>query len=215
MVVKRLAQIAKEQGFTCSNEAALEKLFEASNSDIRHTINALQALPQLCFTRTWRLKTDTIEYNSVAGEVAGGGKNQSVMQASVFDVFAEWFLNSNLHTKATLNERMDMFFFDSDLMPLFVQENYLKTRPTITDEEKRGDEDLAILERFAQASESISRGDLINNQIRARQRWSLLPAFGLAATVAAGFPVRGSLLPAFELAAIVAAGFPIHGYNPR
>ena len=68
-------------GFNVQNEAALEKLFEASNCDIRHTINALQ---------TWRLKTDQLEYNSVAGEVAGGGKNQSVMQASVFDVFSEW-----------------------------------------------------------------------------------------------------------------------------
>jgi replication factor C subunit 1 len=182
LVVKRLATIAREQGFDVQNEAALEKLFEASNADIRHTINALQ---------TWRLKTSKLEYGSVQAEVAGGGKNQSVMQASVFDVFAEWFLNSSLHKGASLNDRMDMFFFDSDLMPLFVQENYLKTRVTLTAEEAQGDQDLAQLQRFAAAAASISHGDVINNQIRARQRWSLLPSFGVAATVAAGFPVRG------------------------
>ena len=158
-------------------------------------------------------------------------------------------MRSNKHVGAKFSDRLDMFFFDSDLMPLLVQvsplalavfcacttptepqrffwpllfllaflspllpstllhcsldckssscsirlsslasshlplhvccqENYLKVKPSLPAEEMK-EGDMNVIERMAAAAESISNADLVNNNIRGLQQWSLLPFFGI------------------------------------
>jgi replication factor C subunit 1 len=189
-VVKRLKMIAEAEGFRVQNEGALEKLYLSSGSDIRHVINALQ---------TWRLRTSELRYGDVSGEIARGDKDASVRQTSPFDVVPDWFLSDSKHRDASFRDRLDMFFFDTDLMPLFVQENYVKVRVSLPKEESASKDrgDYNIMRRMAEAADNISQADLVNTQIRRTQNWSLLPVFGNLSTITAAFPIRGMPPPNF------------------
>ena len=167
-VVKRLKMIAESEGFRVHNENALEKLYLGSGNDIRHVINALQ---------TWRMRTSDIRYDDVAAERAGGGKDSSIQQTSAFDVVPRWFLSDSDHKDASFRDRLDMFFYDTDLMPLFVQENYVKVRVSLPRDESYSKDrgDYNIIRRMAEAADCISEADTVNDRIRKSQHWGLLP----------------------------------------
>ena len=77
----------------------------------------------------------------------------------------------------SFRDRLDMFFYDTDLMPLFVQENYIKVRVTLPKEESYSKDrgDYHIMRRMAEAADTISESDVVGNKIRAKQEWGLLP----------------------------------------
>ena len=60
------------------------------------------------------------------------------------------------------------------------EENYSK---------ERGEYNL--MRRMAEAADAISESDVVNNQIRSKQNWALLPHYGMLSTLAASFPIRG------------------------
>jgi len=74
-----------------------------------------------------------------------------------------------------LEKRMDMFYLDADLMPLMIQENYLKTY------EKRRRNDDNEVDMCAKAAELIALGDTMSNnwevQSSAAVLGSIYPAF--------------------------------------
>lgn len=184
-VVKRLKTIAEKEGFDVQNENALEKLYLSSGSDIRHVINAMQ---------TWRMRTSEIKYDEVASEIRHGEKDSSVRQTSPFDIVPQWFLSGSVNKDKSFRDRLDMFFFDTDLVPLFVQENYVKmARVDMTAEENCSKErgEYNLIRRMAEAADNISESDCVNNQIRSKQNWSLLPFYGNLSTISAAFPIRG------------------------
>jgi replication factor C subunit 1 len=190
VVVKRLRMIAEAEGFDVKNENALEKLYLSSGNDIRHVITALQ---------TWRMRTSEIKYDEVSSEIGHGEKDASVRQTNPFEVVPSWFLSDTSNKDKSFRDRMDMFFYDTDLMPLFVQENYAKVRVSLPKEESYSKErgDYNIIRRMAEAAENISQSDLVNNQIRKNQNWGLLPLYGNLSTISAGFPIRGNPPPSF------------------
>lgn len=77
----------------------------------------------------------------------------------------------------TIKDKLDLFFVDYDLIPLLVQESYLRC----FDEHSHSQNDLKALSR---AADSISLGEVYSTAIRSEQEWQLLPNFGLAAAVA-------------------------------
>lgn len=64
-------------------------------------------------------------------------------------------------------DKFDLFFNDYNMTSLFVQENYLKSRPDCGKPE--------LLQRIAKTADSLSLGDLVERKIRSNQAWSLLP----------------------------------------
>ena len=188
-VVKRLKMIAEKEGFNVQNDNALEKLYLSSGSDIRHVINAMQ---------TWRMRTSEIKYDEVNSEILHGEKDSSVRQTSPFDIVPQWFLSDTTNKDKSFRDRLDMFFFDTDIVPLFVQENYVKmSRVGMTKEENYSKErgEYNLIRRMAEAADNISEADVVNNQIRSKQNWGLLPFYGTLSTVAASFPIRGQPPP--------------------
>ena len=69
----------------------------------------------------------------------------------------------------SLNDKSDLFFYDYNIAPLFVQENYLHVKPNCKDSE--------ILDRIAKTADSISLGDTVDKRIRSNMAWfaSVIP----------------------------------------
>lgn len=67
----------------------------------------------------------------------------------------------------SFQDKFDLFFNDYSMTSLFVQENYLKSRPNCDRPE--------LLKRIAQTADSLSFGDLVERKIRSSQAWAMLP----------------------------------------
>jgi replication factor C subunit 1 len=75
------------------------------------------------------------------------------------------------HSDTTLEERNVLAFEDTDMIPLFVQENYTKfLEPRTTARESTV---LDALERTAEAADDLSASDMIGRRIARSQDWSL------------------------------------------
>ena len=75
-----------------------------------------------------------------------------------------------------IHEKLDYFFLDFGIMPLFVQENYLQAYGHTTN--------ASDIANMANAAEFISLGDSIGANVVKQQQWSLLPNLGLMSCVA-------------------------------
>ncbi|GAB0493998.1 hypothetical protein MMPV_005287 [Pyropia vietnamensis] len=162
----RLMEIAMREGYRHIDPQTAEKLAESCHGDIRAMINLLQ---------TWRSTSDKLSFTDVTERMKAEGKTRT--ERSPFELFKEFF---DVRSGRSVNDRLDDFFLDSDLMPLFVQENYPNAsgaagRPHL----------------LAAAADSISEGDLVNQIVRSEQRWDLMPASGLLSAIRPGAMVAG------------------------
>lgn len=76
----------------------------------------------------------------------------------------------------SIREKLDIFFLDFGIMPLFVQESYIGAYSSYTNAQE--------METLATAAEFISLGDMLDYQVMNNQQWSLLPNLGLMGCVA-------------------------------
>jgi replication factor C subunit 1 len=98
----------------------------------------------------------------------------------------------------TLMDRCDMFFLDYSLVPLLVQENYLKA----VENKGRGQRshDPAIMQRVAFSSELFVSSDTLSNSMRAVNDWSLLPDVAITSCVYPAYITNGFLsFPQFPM----------------
>lgn len=65
----------------------------------------------------------------------------------------------------TLNDKLDVYFHDFGLMPLFVQDNYLKGKFSRAAGTSGVEEKVRNLELVCKAAEAISDGDLVDAMI--------------------------------------------------
>lgn len=79
-------------------------------------------------------------------------------------------------------DKCDLFFHDYSMGPLFVQENYLRVKPTNSK---------CILENVAKAADSLSVGDLVEKRIRSNMAWSMLPTQAVFSSVLPGEYMSG------------------------
>ena len=66
----------------------------------------------------WRMDSDVLAYTDLETKMKNGHKEKSVLQTSFFDV-ADFFLDRK-HAKTSVGEKLDMFFYDADVMPLHI-----------------------------------------------------------------------------------------------
>ncbi len=157
----RLKLIMEHEGFRHVDLPSLRLLCTSVNNDIRQVLNLLQML---------RLTTDRLESaraDSFQRSLAEG----RTVELSPFAVVPTLFSAA----PRTVNETLDLFFKESDLMPLFVAENYIYAHPNVKPEFQ--------MANFANAAEAISMGDLVKEQVMRQQDWSLLPFLGVISTV--------------------------------
>jgi replication factor C subunit 1 len=97
-------------------------------------------------------------------------------------------------SKATLNDKIELYFNDHEFSSLMLQENYLGTHPILAQQYSGREKNLKMLELAENAASSISDGDLVDAMIHGpQQHWSLMPTHAVASFVRPASFVSGSL----------------------
>ena len=165
-VANRANVIVKAEGMNVPMNVLLD-VAESSGCDMRQVINELQLM------------------NS--GVVPSGGKKsapQKDLSMGPFEVVKGLFTSSTARTW-DYAKRNEMFYVDYDLLPLLVQQNYLKCVEKITDPR--------VLFAMRKANEYICLGDTLSRAIHQDSQWGLLPELGVVSTVAPSFACNNQL----------------------
>ncbi|KAI1136697.1 replication factor RFC1 C terminal domain-containing protein [Hypoxylon sp. FL0543] len=182
----RMMTICHREGLKLSPQV-LDALIEGSNRDIRQIINMLS---------TVKLDQSSMDYDQ--------SKNMSkAWEKSI--VLKPWdicqkMLGGGLFSpasKATLNDKIELYFNDHEFSYLMIQENYLRTKPAVLNQNKynKREANLKALEMVDMAAESISDGDVVDRMIHGpQQQWSLMPTHAVFSTVRPASFVAGQLI---------------------
>ncbi|KAJ7179697.1 DNA replication factor C large subunit [Mycena filopes] len=173
MIRSRIMTIAfKEKMKVPAN--VVDQLVQGSQSDIRQVLNMLS---------TWRLSSDTIDFDEGKALTQ---MNEKYIIMSPFDITSR-MLGPKLfayNSRATLGDKMELYFQDHSLMPLMIQENYLKSTPTALQKYDGPMKILKSLELMDKAASSISDGDLVDALIHGpEQHWALMPLHAVCSTI--------------------------------
>ncbi|ORZ41021.1 hypothetical protein BCR44DRAFT_1424220 [Catenaria anguillulae PL171] len=142
---------------------ALDVLSASTRSDIRQIIHLLS---------TYRLKDTAMDYDAATHLSSTSEKDKTT---GMFDATRNLLSSSHVR-RATVNDLMDEYFVDFDMVPLMMHENYLSVNAASNP--------LEALDRLTAAADSIAQSDRINTMVRNHQHWSLLPAHGVFSTAA-------------------------------
>ena len=165
----------------------VDALIEGSNRDIRQIINMIS---------TAKLDQTSMDFD----------KSKAMSKAwEKHIVLKPWDISQKMlggglfspASKATLNDKIELYFNDHEFSYLMIQENYLRTKPAqLTGKGYNAREaNLKYLELVDQAAESISDGDLVDRMIHGpQQHWSLMPTHAVFSTVRPSSFVAGQLL---------------------
>ncbi|RDB20289.1 Replication factor C subunit 1 [Hypsizygus marmoreus] len=152
----------------------IDQLVAGAQSDIRQVLNMLS---------TWKLSNDTMDFDE--GKTLAK-MNEKYSTMSPFDITSK-MLGPYLFSatsRETLGDKMELYFQDHQFMPLFIQENYLKTQPSKIRDLEGPEKMLKQLELMDRAASSISDGDLVDALIHGpEQHWGLMPLHAVCSTV--------------------------------
>lgn len=183
MIRARIATIAHREGLKMPPNV-MNALIEGTGADIRQVINMIS---------TAKLDQASMDFNK-GKEMSKAWEKHVVLKP--WDITSK-ILGGGMFTdasKATLNEKIELYFNDHEFSPLMLQENYLGTRPILAQgapNEKM--ENLKKLELVSKAADSISDGDLVDRMIHgSQQQWSLMPAHAIFSFVRPASFVAGS-----------------------
>lgn len=165
----------------------IDSLIEGSNKDIRQIINMIA---------TAKLDQSSMDFEQ--GKAMSKAWEKHIV-LKPWDICQKMLGGGlfNPASKATLNDKIELYFNDHEFSFLMIQENYIRTKPFmlngkgLTPREER----LKALELFDQAAESISDGDLVDRMIHGpQQHWSLMPTHAVFSTVRPASFISGQLL---------------------
>ncbi|KAF8075799.1 replication factor RFC1 C terminal domain-containing protein [Lyophyllum atratum] len=152
----------------------IDQLVAGAQSDIRQVLNMLS---------TWKLSSSTIDFDE-GKNLAKMNEKYSIM--SPFDITSK-MLGPYLFSatsRETLGDKMELYFQDHSFVPLFIQENYLKTQPSKVRDLEGPEKALKQLELMDRAASSISDGDLVDALIHGpEQHWGLMPLHAVCSAV--------------------------------
>ncbi|EER12026.1 replication factor C subunit, putative [Perkinsus marinus ATCC 50983] len=167
---QRVAAIAKSEGVHVDTDA-MAMLAEQLGGDMRQIINNLEMLS---------LAAESGKAATVSVGTRGGGKDVQNM-LSPFDV-CKTLLTSTMARRLSFKERSDMYYVDYDLIPLLMQQNYIKCVENVV-----GPASTRALAGIAKAADLMSEADMISTAVRSGQEWTLLPSHCVLSTVGPSF----------------------------
>ena len=181
MIRSRIMTICHREGLKLPPQV-VSQLIEGSNKDIRQVINMLSTA-----------KLDQASMTFEQGKSMTKAWEKHVV-LKPWDI-CQKLLGGQLFgpaSKATLNDKIELYFNDHDFSFLMVQENYLSTTPARVSGGNRREQNLKYLELVDRAAESISDGDLVDRMIHgSQQQWSLMPTHAVFSTVRPASYVSG------------------------
>ncbi|KZT13273.1 DNA replication factor C, large subunit [Laetiporus sulphureus 93-53] len=152
----------------------IDQLIEGAQSDIRQVLNMLS---------TWKLSSSAMDFDE-GKRLAKANEKYSIM--TPFDIthrmLGPYMFSAT--SRETLNDKIELYFHDFSFVPLFIQENYLKTQPAKIRSLEGPEKVIKQLELMDKAAASISDGDIVDAQIHGpEQYWSLMPLHAICSTV--------------------------------
>ena len=167
-IVARASVIVRAENMMSVSPNVLQNVAESSGCDMRQVINELQLM-----------------YSSSGAKNASGGSTiQKDLSMGPFEIVKGLFTSSVARTW-DYAKRNEMFYVDYDLLPLLVQQNYLRCVDKITDPR--------VLHAMRKANEYICLGDALSKAIHQDAQWGLLPEMGIVSTVAPSFACNNQL----------------------
>ena len=172
-VRSRIATICLREGLKLPMPV-IDALIEGSNKDIRQIINMIS---------TAMLDQEAMDFD-------GGKAMSKAWEKHV--VLKPWDICHKLlgggmfhpNSKASLNDKIELYFNDHEMSFLMIQENYLSTKPMLANGLSGREQALKALQLADQAAESISDGDLVDRMIHgSQQQWSLMPTHAVFSAV--------------------------------
>jgi replication factor C subunit 1 len=180
----RIATICLREGLKLPLNV-IDALIEGSNKDIRQIINMIS---------TAKLDQDAMDFDQ-SKAMSKAWEKHIVLKP--WDI-CQKLLGSGMFapsSKATLNDKIELYFNDHEFSYLMIQENYLKTMPILANNAgSPREKSLKALQLVDQAAESISDGDLVDRMIHgSQQQWSLMPTHAVFSTVRPASFVSGQV----------------------
>ncbi|KAF4654754.1 replication factor C subunit 1, partial [Perkinsus olseni] len=167
---QRVAAIAKAEGVHVDTDA-MAMLAEQLGGDMRQIINNLEMLS---------MAAESGKAATVSIGTRGGGKDVQNM-LSPFEV-CKTLLTSTVARHLSFKERCDMYYVDYDLIPLLMQQNYIKCVEGVV-----GPASSRALAGIAKAADLMSEADMVSTAVRSGQEWTLLPSHCVLSTVGPSF----------------------------
>jgi len=169
MIRARVATICYREGLKLPAQV-MNALIEGCNGDIRQIINMISTI---------KLDKKDIDFNDSKAMSKAWEKHVILKPWDIVGKILRPQMFSAAST-ATLNEKSELYFNDHEFSFLMLQENYLKTQPSLASSYQGKERALKLLELFDSAAESISDGDLVDRMIHGtQQQWSLMPTHAM------------------------------------
>ncbi|KAI9219723.1 hypothetical protein BC828DRAFT_385403 [Blastocladiella britannica] len=153
MVRSRLMTICHREGLKVP-PTAIDALHASTRADIRQMITLLSS---------YRLSHTAMDYDDAKRHGADQEKDMSV---GMFEATRVLLSPADVR-RSSLNQLMEQYFVDFDMVPLMVQENYVKVRAA--------HDPIEALARLSAAADAIAVSDHVSAMIRGQQQWGLLP----------------------------------------
>ncbi|KAJ1962217.1 DNA replication factor C complex subunit Rfc1 [Dipsacomyces acuminosporus] len=151
---------------------AITQLVQSTHNDIRQIINLLSS---------YALSKSSMSYLDSKAFTATNKKEAAL---NPFDVIGK-YMNGTENASLSFSDKLDLYYTDFSIVPLFVQENYIDNRPA------GAANDLDTLERLSSAADCIAEGDIVETKLRGSQQWELMPLHAALSCVGPAHHVRG------------------------
>ncbi|EPR79382.1 DNA replication factor C subunit [Spraguea lophii 42_110] len=143
-ILQAIKKILKEENKEIKDNIIMD-IISKSDGDLRYTLNNIQNI-------SLGKKTITFQKRNVI-------KN-------IFTILQELYKLNRKQNIRVIDEKINMYFLDYDLVPLMVQENYVE----------------GSIYKIKDMADDISMGDIVDGIRRTTMDWSLLPLHGFFST---------------------------------
>lgn len=169
MIRGRIATICFREGIKLPTQI-LNALIEGGNGDIRQIINMIS---------TVKLDNKDLDFNDSKAMSKAWEKHVILKPWDIVSKILRPQMFSASST-ATLNDKSELYFNDHEFSYLMLQENYLKTQPSLASNYNGRERNMKLLELCDKAASSISDGDLVDRMIHgSQQQWGLMPTHAI------------------------------------
>lgn len=182
MIRGRVATICFREGIKLPTQI-LNALIEGCNGDIRQIINMIS---------TVKLDKKDLDFNDSKAMSKAWEKHVILKPWDIVNKILRPQMFSPSST-ATLNDKTELYFNDHEFSFLMLQENYLKTQPSLASGYTGRERNMKLLELCDNAASSISDGDLVDRMIHgSQQQWGLMPTHAIFSFVRPASYVHGN-----------------------
>lgn len=175
-IKKALLPVCSEEGIRIKPDALSELIF-GCQQDVRQLLNNLSMI------RTDNQYGAVIDLDQARKDVVRSRKTS--VKINPWEACRAVFNNAS-QKSMSYNEKSDLFFHNRDLAGMFVQENYLWAKPIATNGNVK-----KLMALLSKAADSISMGDIIEEEIKKEANYGLLPTAAAFCSVLPGAYLSG------------------------